>query len=368
MRDSQRTSADIIDIDAFYSSAFDRRKMPQLLAHIVSALGAQAGFLGWSNLAEQTKFEIEVGNDPVFLQSYVEKYWQHDLLRPTLYAAEEDRIMLAHQHLIDPEVRKSVFYKEWLEPQNIVDNLAVNIFKRPELIATIAILRIAPAPPFSPESAALLAQLLPHLKRAIYIQSRLIQNDNVMGAYRQVMQNARDGLLLLNAAGQVVDSSRGAEKLTGLKPGQSLTPGVLGKAITETIATGAPVAVQVTQGDTTRTLLCVSQPVASDSFGDLAEGPGISHAVHIIRIDQQLKIGLAALAKLYGLTATETLVLADALDHADTKGAGDRIGMARATVRTHLHRIYDKTATAGLPDLLLLAHRFALPNDAESAG
>jgi DNA-binding CsgD family transcriptional regulator len=51
-------------------------------------------------------------------------------------------------------------------------------------------------------------------------------------------------------------------------------------------------------------------------------------------------------------------VLRDAIEHGDLAGIGDRLGMARATARTHLHRIYDKTQTRSFAGLSNLAHRF----------
>lgn len=351
----------MIDIPEIYDAAFDRAKIPKLLQSIVDQLGAQCGFIGWTNLADKSGFEVQVGNDPAYLQSYGETYWQHDTLRPLLYETPEDKIAQARDLLADPEIRAGIFYKEWLAPQQIVDNLAINIFKRPELIATLAILRRGSAPTFSGENIAALERIVPHLKRVIYIQSRLVQGANLVGAYRQVMQNNRNGLVLLNEAMTVVDAAGSVHLIAGLAPGQMLKSGALEKAMLEAIETGAPVAVTLSPSDSGKTLLCVPQAIEADSFGDLATGPGIRHAVHVIGVDQSLMIAFDAMSRLYGLTATEGRVMGDVLVHADIKSAGSRLSMGGATVRTHLHRIYDKTSTSGLTGLALLAHRFALP-------
>ena len=93
----------------------------------------------------------------------------------------------------------------------------------------------------------------------------------------------------------------------------------------------------------------------------MTAGPGVAHAVHVLRVDRPAAIAFASLATLHGLTPTELRVMTDAFTHADLTRLGERLGMARATARTHLHRIYDKTGTEGFADLCLLAHRFALP-------
>jgi DNA-binding CsgD family transcriptional regulator len=64
------------------------------------------------------------------------------------------------------------------------------------------------------------------------------------------------------------------------------------------------------------------------------------------------------MAELYRLTQTELRVLRDAIENSDLAGIGQRLGMASATTRTHLHRIYDKTDTRSFAGLSNLAHRF----------
>ena len=63
------------------------------------------------------------------------------------------------------------------------------------------------------------------------------------------------------------------------------------------------------------------------------------------------------------LTAGEARVLKDVLSHADITATHDRLGIARATVRSHLHRIYAKTGTSGFPDLCRFTQRFIMPSD-----
>jgi len=63
-------------------------------------------------------------------------------------------------------------------------------------------------------------------------------------------------------------------------------------------------------------------------------------------------------AMLERLTPTELRVLRDALEQGDLAGIGRRLGMAAPTARTHLHRIYEKTATRSFAGLSNLAYRF----------
>jgi DNA-binding CsgD family transcriptional regulator len=144
-----------------------------------------------------------------------------------------------------------------------------------------------------------------------------------------------------------------------LRTGDSLADGVLGKAVQKAIAQTEPVAIEIADAEgLPLPLLCEARPLQQNRFGDLASGPAPTHAVHITLLNLPRVIAYDAMAALYGLTPTELKVLRDAIEQADLVGIGDRLGMAQATSRTHLHRIYEKTGTRSFAGLSNLAHRF----------
>jgi DNA-binding CsgD family transcriptional regulator len=351
----------VVEIDEIYDAAFDRTLFQGLLRKILAGMGAQSGLLGWIDMQSQARFEVEFGNDPAFLQSYAETYGQHDVLRPELAGAEEGVVMHVYDRLQEPDIRESVFYREWLAPQGIVDNLAVNLIKRDGMFAPMAIVRTGDAPPFDAADKARLEALVPHLRRAVYMQSRLIHQANLVSGYQRITGGARNGLVLLDEAMKVLDVDRATQALAGVRPDQPLGAGAAERAIAAAIQGGAPVAVELPRDGRAVTLLCVAQPLERDPFGDFAGGHGVAHAVHVLRVDEAANIAFPSMAAHYGLTPTEQKVMADAFAHADLTELGDRLGMGRATARTHLHRIYEKTGVDGFAGLCLLAHRFALP-------
>ncbi len=351
----------MVEIDEIYDAAFDRTLFQGLLRKILAGMGAQSGLLGWIDMQSQARFEVEFGNDPAFLQSYAETYGQHDVLRPELAGAEEGVVMHVYDRLQEPDIRESVFYREWLAPQGIVDNLAVNLIKRDGMFAPMAIVRTGDAPPFDAADKARLEALVPHLRRAVYMQSRLIHQANLVSGYQRITGGARNGLVLLDEAMKVLDVDRATQALAGVRPDQPLGAGAAERAIAAAIQGGAPVAVELPRDGRAVTLLCVAQPLERDPFGDFAGGHGVAHAVHVLRVDEAANIAFPSMAAHYGLTPTEQKVMADAFAHADLTELGDRLGMGRATARTHLHRIYEKTGVDGFAGLCLLAHRFALP-------
>ncbi|MEE4451177.1 helix-turn-helix transcriptional regulator [Novosphingobium resinovorum] len=347
-------------IEEIYDAAFDRARFPALIERIGGELGAQAGFIAWSDPERQVGFQFQFGNDPVWLGRYVETYAAHDILLPHLHAIPEGECRSAWPLLQTPEVRESVFYREYLAPQGIVDNLAVNLIKRPGIIASLALLRREPAAAYSPEDCARLADLVPHLRRAIYIQSHLVRAAEHAAADRAFAGSAGSSVILLDAAHVPIEASPSLVPLLRLRLGEPLGDGILGSAVAAAIGQGEPVAMEMAPGADGRPLclLLEARRLETVRFGDLADGPGAAFAVHVTRVDRPRAIAFEAIGSLYGLTATELRVLTDAVDTGDITAVGDRQGMARATARTHLHRIYEKTGTRSFAGLSSLVHRF----------
>lgn len=349
----------MIGLEEIYDAAFDRDRFPALIERLVRLFGAQSGFFGWSDMERGAGFQAQYGNDPRWLQSYVDTYAPHDILQPVLHAVPEGVCALAYPVLQQPEVRDSIFYREFLAPQGIIDNLAVNLIKRPGIMAHLALIRAAPAARFSGEDCDRLTALLPHLRRAVYIQSHLVRAADHVAGDRAVGGTGNHSMLLM-ADRTIAEIDPALAVRLRLQRGDRLGDGAIGSMVQRATDRREPVAADLTDAHgAPLALLCEVRALEQNRFGDIASEPAPMHAVHFTLLDQPRSIAFDAMAELYRLTPTEAKVLCDAIEHGDLIGIGDRVGMARATARTHLHRIYDKTGTRGFAGLSNLAHRFA---------
>lgn len=349
----------MIAVEEIYDAAFDRDLFSALIEHLVGAFGAQTGFIGWSDTEREAGFHAQFGNDPAWLQKYVETYAQHDLLQPILRETPEGVCVPVYPHLHKAEIRESIFFREYLEPQNIIDNLAVNLIKQSSITAHLALIRMTPAQPFTRDECAALTLLVPHLRRAIYIQSHLVHAAD-QEAGRSAFNGASRHVLLLTDKHIIAEIDPSLASLLSLRIGDGIGNGLLGRAMLAAIAGGKPVALEWPGTDKAEpaNLLCEARRLEPNRFGHFATGPAPAHAVHITQLQQTRPIAFDAMADLYHLTPTELRVLRDAIEHSDIAGVGERVGMARATARTHLHRIYEKTQTGSFVGLSNLAHRF----------
>jgi DNA-binding CsgD family transcriptional regulator len=348
----------MIGVEEIYDAAFDRTRFPALIKQLVHAFGATSGYFTWRDTESGEGFEAEYGNDPVWLQSYVDTYSRHDILRPILQAIPEGQCAPVWPYLQDPAVRESIFYREYLAPHRIVDNLSVNLIKRPGITGLLSLIRVEPAEPFSTGDCDRLSSLLPHLRRAVFIQSHLVRAAD-HAASVQAFAGANSNSLLLAADRTILEIDSPLAHQLQLRIGDSLADGALGKAVQKAIAQTEPVAIEIADAEgLPLPLLCEARPLQQNRFGDLASGPAPTHAVHVTLLNLPRAIAFDAMAAMFRLTPTELKVLRDAIEHGDLIGIGDRLGMAQATARTHLHRIYDKTQTRSFAGLSNLAHRF----------
>ena len=354
-RHSQTT---VFPVESIYDAATDERMFPDLLRRIGDHFGAQAGFLGWMGGTSTAGFQAEYGNDPAFLKSYVETYAALDILRPALMETPEGEPRPAYPLLQSAEVRESRFYREYIAPQRIVDNLAVNLIKRDDMFATIAILRTGDVAPFSLEDVATMRGLVPHLRRAVILSSHRIRQADLMAAYREAAQGARDGLVLLGDDGQILDLGPEIERMTGFVSIEAARRSAFARVLARAADAGTPILREFDFGNRKLRLLLASQPLSRNRYGDVSEGGGAAHAVSVTEVDRRWGFAYGAMAEAHGLTGGEARVLEDVLTNGEMIGTAQRLGVARATARSHLHKIYAKTGTSGFPDLCLFAHRF----------
>lgn len=71
---------------------------------------------------------------------------------------------------------------------------------------------------------------------------------------------------------------------------------------------------------------------------------------------------LAALAKLYKLTPSELRVLHAVVEVGGVRAIADALGVSQATVKTHLHHVFQKTGTRRQIDLVKLVAGIAIPS------
>jgi DNA-binding CsgD family transcriptional regulator len=175
------------------------------------------------------------------------------------------------------------------------------------------------------------------------------------------------GVVFLTADGRTVYANRAAEEIFRSSDGLFFQNGTICASdrradadLRELIRQAlAPIpaaniaAIQVPRHSLRRAYQCVAPPFRK-RLPQFIGTPGPVAVVLISDPEQQQPIETAVLADLYSLTPKEAALTASLSEGKTIHQAAREMAMSYETARTHLRRIFDKTATSRQSELLLL--------------
>jgi DNA-binding CsgD family transcriptional regulator len=219
---------------------------------------------------------------------------------------------------------------------------------------TCGIYRPLEEPPFSDDTRAAMAALLPHFSRALGVMYRLRDAQFNLAVTLGALDRVASGVALFAERGALRHLNREGERILNLDDG--LTRRTLEEA-----------ARPVIEADPLHTPhFSASQQVPRPSgrppfvlqFAPLPPANDFSREVRAIGFvtdpDAQARLDVTLLQQLYNVTPAEAR-LAERLCAGDTlAGAAARCGITEATAKTQLARLFDKTNTARQAELLRL--------------
>ncbi len=302
---------------------------------MASAFGADTAFIGWIDQERAGDFEAEFGNDPEWIAAYQAKY-VGDILLPHLMALQESgNAPRCARGSRRRRCAESIFYREYLAPQGIIDNLAAILIKRPGFSAHLALLRKSPALPFRPAECARMQTLMPHLTRAIFIQGRLLRDAGIAQGYRARTPPAFSGYVLrLSDDRRVVEIDAGLARVVGLQVAAALRGTRFAEAVAAAVDRQPCAAEVLDEAGAPVRLFCEGGGRrAIGRFSDLVAGPGrgLCRSRHADRSAAPDRV--SGDRRALWPDSMEARVLRDAVEHGDLTGIGERLGMARATMR-----------------------------------
>ena len=272
-------------------------------------------------------------------------------------------------------VRDNRYLREWVEPQGIVDAVAISIARDTTMHGNIAFGRHGSAGAVGDVEVSGLRLLAPHFRRAVTIGNLFDMKAIEAATFASVVDSFSFGLILVNEHLGIVHANPvAAAMLTARDPVESHS-GVLsmpGRAAHEALARavqqatldeaslgqgGIGIPARRSQGTP-----CVLH-VLPLKRGELRRGVArpATAAIFLTRANAPPAMPRDALALLYDLTPAEARVFELIADGRTQEEVGEILGIARSTVKTHLLRVFDKTGCTRQVDLVRLAARLSMP-------
>jgi DNA-binding CsgD family transcriptional regulator len=349
-----------------YAAASDPAKWPEALQSVAGLLDASRGLI-FSHQAtpEQRGLWVSCRISPEATQRYVEFYHAHDIWMQRGHALNvwvPGRVVVGKDLLPDKAFLDSLFYREFLAPQDIRDLCAGVLHDGSEPgipRVNIAVYRPHARPRFNDADKALMAALLPHLREATRIGFRLAELEQRLQIARATADTILPALVLADKSGRIVFANRPAQVLCAAGDGLRLNDGRLqvtaarlqarlDKLLTQDEARGAALQIPRPSGKPAYWLIQVDVPQTEESPPD-ARRPSKALLIH----DPAARdANLHDFAVLHGLTPAEARLLEALLLHSTLPESAQHLGVSINTVRSQLRSILDKCGACRQVELM----------------
>jgi DNA-binding NarL/FixJ family response regulator len=364
-------------VEAVYDCAVDSIKWTDALGRIVELCSCRDGSLGVIDLENvRNKAAFHVGHDVRYLRLYEEKYAAMDPITGLMQLLPVGTVATRSMSLDESKLLKSTFYREFLKPQRIGDCIGFNVLKTQKRIGALIFNRLKSQGRFGDVEVRLLTLLAPHVCRSVAISDALNLKTIKSEAVEATLDALATSVYLINREGHIVYMNRAAEfqikTSTALRidanrliPVDREARAALVMAMDEAISHEAETpesGFQLALPEKGKAgLVATILPLTRGERCDLGDAFDAIAAIFVQDPIVAPSFPGEAFAKLYGLTGSELRVLLGMAPGLSIKEVAKLLGVTEATAKTHLQRIYAKTHTSKLTELMHLFERSTPP-------
>ncbi|MFZ1961524.1 MAG: LuxR C-terminal-related transcriptional regulator [Methylovirgula sp.] len=352
-------------IASIYEAGADFRCWPDTLRLMAQAFHAPTVVFGGTSKRVEEVWYIAPQVDPVYIERYASHYhrinpiWRLAVSSP-VGTAQTDSMMMPKR-----ELARTEFFNDFLLPQDLGSALGAMVHTENGRESHIVVQR---GREFEPDDIRLYRRLAPHLQRAVQLNLKLAQLEMRCAASAEALDKLEQGALLVDIAGRVLFANREAERLTQAGGGLRLVAGILrARSASDTAKLHAVVTGCGEQGEAAGAGGSLSLPRGSNRSPITvlvvplrSEAPAFFLAQRPVAIvfatdpDRRPVPPIARIRQRYGLTSAEAAFALEILKGDGIQACADRLGISRATARTHLSHIFSKTDARRQAELVRL--------------
>ncbi len=363
-------------IGSIYDSALERDGWPSVLSEIGAVLDGSWLLMGMLRLDGTATLNIQdAASDPhhlaVFEQGFTSPETNPAVAR--LLTVPPGTFILPEHEMSDSEWKRHPMYRELYEPVGLRYGLGALILKTETHMVPLGVNRTRKQGPFTPRDFDLLAELVPHLRRALGVVTKIAELSGRRTAYETLWDRLPHGVVLLDSDAKLIWANRSAWAIVRAGDGIDLHKGRLRAAAhAENEALGRLILAAATapcrtlggEGDA----VSVSRPSLLRPYSLLVApvkiAPlefGRAPAAVVILTDPEERSGAqpSRLARLFRLTPREAALAALLMEGQGLEDIAERLRLSRNTARQHLRALFQKTGTHRQAELVRLLLRSA---------
>jgi DNA-binding CsgD family transcriptional regulator/PAS domain-containing protein len=316
------------------------------------------------------------GKDPSYRQLYFDKYIKFDPTTTAQYFSEVGQPMAVADIMPYQEFLETRFYKEWVQPQGMVDAVTAVLDKSVTSAALFAVFRYQSDGVVDDETRQRMRLIVPHIRRAVLI-GRLVDlrvadaaglADTLDGLSAAMCVVDPDGRIVhanaachvLIDAGDFLSAIRGRIVARDAKVDQTLRELFAAAGAGDAAIGTRGIALPLVARDGSHYVAHVL-PLTSGARRLAGIAYSATAALFICRVAAEVRSPPEVIARAYNLTPTELRVLLAIVDVGGVPESAVALGIAESTVKTHLGRLFVKTRARRQADLVKIVTGFASP-------
>ncbi len=349
-------------LDLIYDAAADNALWPHALTAVADLTHSEGGILfGQSYTAQRIYFDFNGRLNEACNRAYQERHMQNPWSQ-YMERQPVGRLVLSDEAVPLEKLQTSSFYDEVLRPQEIGHNGMMALAAREDFRAAFNMCRSVRRGPFDPDEQRLLEWLAPHLCRSVTLGFRIDGYLAMQHAAFNVLDRLADGVVVLDRKARVLFANATARRMTeegSLRLHQSIgthSPAHsqrLNELIRAALLGAAGGTMSLPRSVDGRLLTVLVSSIRGRDLGRLSDAGVKDAAVLLFVIDpaNRRSIPLGQIMDAYGLTYAEARVALAASSGNTILETAQSLNLSPNTIKTHLRRIFAKTATGRQAEL-----------------
>ncbi|MEA2991434.1 MAG: hypothetical protein QOD40_354 [Alphaproteobacteria bacterium] len=363
-------------IGNIYDASLDSALWPDAFDGIRDFLGGStASLISQDVIAKTVEIHFMLGHDREFVDLYLEKYFKINPLLPTAMFFDIEQRHVFLDVLPREEFCRTRFAREWVVPQGICDLVLSNLEKSPTGCTSLIAMRRMDHGFFDDDIRRRFSLIVPHVRRALLIGKVIDVHKVKAAALADSLDTLASGMFIVDATGRIVHANASGYALLAEANAVRAPSGRLGASdpaadqVLLDIFTAAGggdaalgkkgIAVPIMARDDQRYVAHVL-PLTSGARRKAGVSYGAVAAVFIRKAAIDLLSPPVAIAQQFQLTPAELRVLFSIVEIGGVSEVAEVLGIAEATVKTHLQRLFQKTGTGRQADLVKLVAGYCL--------
>ena len=370
MREAEELSRVVGDV---YDASLDPALWPNAIESICDYVGAASASLhSQDSISRATDALFWWGREssaPQFFKSYQEKYCKINPIFPGVIFFDVELPVAVPDVISCEEFVRTRFFREWLAPQSLMDGLFSNLEKGATSCALFTAMRHAEQGQVDDRMRQRFELITPHVRRAMLIGKVIDLHRVEAAALADSFDQLASGMLIVDSSGRIIHANASAHRLIAEANVLRATNGRIGALDPQGNRNLLDIFIAAEGGDAVIGKKGIALPLTART-GEryiahvlpLTSGArrkaGVSYAAAAAMFVREAALDLPsppeALADEFKLTPAEVRVMFAIVEIGGVPEVAPVLGISDQTVKTHLHRIYEKTGTKRQADLVKL--------------